>query len=207
MHSISRAWSIAQGRQDAADRPPHPPTLPRLQPRLLHSTRRCSVATQHSSLACRIGEAGACAIAAALAHSTRLTALSLSRTALGTSGAAAVGSALQHNAGLRRLDLAGNGAAAAAGLMLGRALARHPHLSSLDLSGNPLGATGGLAVLRAAVATGTVRDLALHRCHFAAGSGASCIDTFNPESPNGEYRLDLAGVDLNGRTALWLPVY
>eukprot|EP00892_Ulva_mutabilis_P001137 jgi/Ulvmu1/11023/UM007_0203.1 len=143
----------------------------------------------------RLGERGAFAIASALAHSTRLTALGLARSSLGTAGTAAIGSALQHNTALRRLDLSSNGAAAAAGLMLGRGLAAHPCLTSLLLSGNPLGETGGRAVLRAAGTRGQLRDLALHGCHLAAGCGTGIVEMFNPESPNGDYRLDLSDVN------------
>lgn len=143
---------------------------------------------------CRLGERGVCALAPELARSTRLTALSLTHNSLGTAGAAAVGSALAHNTSLRRLALAGNGAGPAAALMLGRAAAAHPYLTALDLSDNPIGETGALAVLRAAGRRGVLRDLDLRGCHMAAAVDARRnIDTFNPEAPNGDYRLNLEG--------------
>lgn len=131
-----------------------------------------------------------------LSHSTRLTALRLARNTLGTAGVAALGCALQTNPALCSLTLAGNGAGAAAGLVLSRALASHPRLTALDLADNPLGELGALAVLRAAGRRGVLRDLTLRGCHLASASGTRSIDTFNPEAPNGDYQLNLAGAGL-----------
>ena len=104
-----------------------------------------------------LGEAGAAAVAAALANNSTMFSLDLRQNNLGVGGGLHLARALQSNRTLRMIEASGNGLADAAAAVL-MAVAAHPTLTSITLSDNKITNAAAQAVY--AALTGTLFELA-----------------------------------------------
>ncbi|MBX9702595.1 MAG: leucine-rich repeat domain-containing protein [Silvanigrellaceae bacterium] len=94
----------------------------------------------------QIGDAGAQALAAAIANRTNLTHLDLYQNQIGDAGAQALADALANHTNLTRLDLSKNQIGDAGAQALADALANHTKLTHLNLNFNPIGDAGAQAL-------------------------------------------------------------
>ena len=127
---------------------------------------------------CRLGQAGAREVAAALAGNTVLSKLNLTGNGICDEGATAVAEALDSNPNhnLRALDVRDNDVTAAGAAKLLASLARASALETLRLGKNYIADAGATAVAEALAGSITLRTLDLH-CNGIGAPGATKVAT------------------------------
>lgn len=100
---------------------------------------------------CRIGAAGAAAIATVLETSSALTTLDLTKNNIRSVGATAIATALEGNNALTTLGLANNNIGNEGAVALATALERNDRLTTLGLADNNIGDEGATALTVAAL--------------------------------------------------------
>mmetsp|Transcript_60251 Transcript_60251/g.191416 ORF Transcript_60251/g.191416 Transcript_60251/m.191416 type:complete len:1028 (+) Transcript_60251:198-3281(+) len=120
-----------------------------------------------------------------------LTRLDLSHCGLHEAGGVAVGHMVGENEGIRFLDISANnlGPATARALSEGLTYNAQSRIETLRMHDNPVTFAGGVDLVQAFFRTeGALKDLDVGTCAFHTPQGVR----FNPERPNGNYRIDLA---------------
>uniref|UniRef100_A0A7S1TQ68 EF-hand domain-containing protein n=1 Tax=Phaeomonas parva TaxID=124430 RepID=A0A7S1TQ68_9STRA len=102
---------------------------------------------------------------------------------------------------IKRMDLSFNFIKERGSIQLAHALGVNTSIRVLMLDGNPVGPRGGKALLRQVVKNGDMKNISLLHCNFDVPEDGPT--PFDPQEPNGFYRLDLSS-DYDRMVALQL---
>mmetsp|Transcript_23368 Transcript_23368/g.73126 ORF Transcript_23368/g.73126 Transcript_23368/m.73126 type:complete len:804 (+) Transcript_23368:483-2894(+) len=138
-----------------------------------------------------IQAAGARQLAAGAKFNPGLLELDISHNGLGDVGATHIGFMLIDNGRLERVDVSRNHVGSAACMVLSEAIKKNTTLKVLEMNDNPLGAAC-VRIFEAMAVNDVLEKVGLQGSNFQNfQTHANASVQFNPQSPNGKYRLSL----------------